>query len=79
MGVILNRCPYGRDGDKIRDNDGAPPPSLKEGDEAKDRVRLVRSYKPEDKADKNDHVFLASMILFLPQAVWCFLLCEGTA
>ena len=65
MDVILNRCPYDRDGDEVGDDDGAPPPSLKEG-KAEDRVRLVRSYNPEDKADKNDHKFRA-MILFLPQ------------
>ena len=64
MDVILNRCPY-RDGDEVGDNDCAPPPSLEEG-EAEDRVRLVRSYKPEDEADKNDYKFRA-MVLFLPQ------------
>lgn len=66
MDVILNRCPYGQDGNEVGDNDGAPPPSLNREGEAEDCVRLVRSYKPEDKADKNDHKFRA-MILFLPQ------------
>ena len=58
MDVILNRCPY-RDGDEAS-------PSLEEG-EVDDCVRLVRSYKPEDEADKNDYKFRA-MVLFLPQS-----------
>jgi hypothetical protein len=64
MDNILNRCPY-RDGDEVGDNDRAPPPSLEEG-EAEDCVRMVRSYKPEDKADKKDYKFRA-VVLFLPQ------------
>jgi hypothetical protein len=54
-----------RDGDEVGDNDRAPPPSLEEGEE-EDCVRLVRSNKPEDDADKKDYKFRA-VVLFLPQ------------
>jgi hypothetical protein len=61
--VILNRCPS-PGGDGV-DDDSVPP--TPEDGETKDHVVLVRLYKPEDEADKNDFKFRA-MILFLPQS-----------